>query len=91
MKEKLITPSFLCWPILSTYRYPHTKSTHAFYKSSPTEDQAGGQSAACLPVLRRDVMSPPTDGEITVTAPKMRYFVMLPATDHSLITPSETD
>lgn len=36
-------------------------------------------------------MSPPTDGEITVTAPKMRYFVMLPAADHSLITPSETD
>lgn len=74
MKEKLITPSFLCWPILSTYRYPHTKSTHAFYKSSPTEDQAGGQSAACLPALRRDVMSPPTDGEITVTASKNEIF-----------------
>lgn len=60
-------------------------------KAEPTEDQAERQSNACLPVLRRDIVSSAnrwknhSDGFKNVI-----FLVVLPAIDHSLITPFET-
>lgn len=49
--------TFLCLSLLS-HKYTYTINTHAPSESRPTEDQASGQSDACLPALRRDVVSP---------------------------------
>lgn len=50
-------PSFLCLPHLSlSHRCTYTINTHGLPISRTAEDQVGGQSNACLPALRRDVV-----------------------------------